>query len=155
MTVPARLASLDLLLHVAHTSRLHKFLIQLRVAADTVVHHYLSRQRLGHRSLSLGMGHKIGCVLQSVHRLETIFQGEILVWHMAVVTCGVTSMRGMAPRSIVRCHDVAVDAGRRVVTHEIGMGTEQIHKQSAQSHNDASHNQQSHLLTIGEPIFKG
>ena len=92
MTVPAHLTSLSLLLHVTHTSRLHKLLIQLGVTAYAVVHHHLSRQRLGHRCLSLGMGHKIGRVLQSVHRLETIFQGEVLVGHMAVVTRSVSSV---------------------------------------------------------------
>ena len=155
MAVPAHLTSLSLLLHVTHTARLYKLLIQLGVAAYAVVHHHLSCQRLGHWGLSLGMGHKIGRVLQSVHRLETIFQGEVLVGHMAVVTRGVSSVRGMAPRGIVRCHDVAVDAGRRVIAHEIGMRPEQIHKQSAKTTYNASHNQQAHLLTIGEPVFKG
>ena len=63
MAVPAHLTSLSLLLHVTHTARLYKLLIQLGVAADTVVHHHLSRQRLGHRSLSLGVSHKIGRML--------------------------------------------------------------------------------------------
>ena len=92
MTVPAHLTSLSLLLHVTHTSRLYKLLIQLGVAAYAVVHHHLSRQRLGHRCLTLGMGHKIGRMLQSIHRLETIFQGEVLVGHMAVVTRSVSSV---------------------------------------------------------------
>ena len=148
MTVPAHLASLSLLLHVAHAARLHKLLIQLGVTAYAVVHHHLSCQRLSHRGLSLGMGHKIGRVLQSVHRLETIFQGKVLMRHMAVVTRSVSSMRGMAPRGIVRCHDVAVDAGRRVVAHEIGMRPEQIHKQSAKTTYDARHNQQAYFLPV-------
>ena len=54
--------------------------------------------------------------------------------HMTIITGGTvllvvdTSMRGVAPSSIVRCHDVAVDACRRVVAYKISMRPEQIHK---------------------------
>ena len=60
---------------------------------------------------------------------------------MAVVTRGIPSMRGVTPRGVIRCHDVTVDAGRRIIAYEIGMRTKQIHKQSAESAYHTCHDQ--------------
>ena len=65
-----------------------------------------------------------------------------------------TSVRGVAPCGVVRGHNVAVNAGRRVIAYKIGMRPEQIHKQSAEAAYDARYNQQTHLLSIREPVFK-
>ena len=75
MTVPAHLTALSLLRHIAHAARLYEFRVQLRVTTDTVVHHHLTRQRLGHRRLTFRVHHEIRRVLQTVHGLETILQG--------------------------------------------------------------------------------
>ena len=72
MTVPAHLAALSLLLHIAHAARLHELRIQLRVTADAVVHHHLSRQPLGFYRLMFHVTHEICRMLQSVNSLETI-----------------------------------------------------------------------------------
>ena len=154
MAVPAHLAALSLLRHIAHAARLYELRIQLLVAADAVVHHHLARQRLGLDSLMLHVAHEISRVLQSVNRLETVIHGQVLMGHVAVVTGGTvllmvdTSVRRVAPRGVVRCHDVAVDAGRRVVAYKIGMRPEQIHKQSAEAAHDARYHQQTYLLSI-------
>ncbi len=154
MTVPTHLAACGQLLHIAQATSLHKFCIQLRVTADTVVHHHLTRQLLGLDGLMLHVTHEISCVLQAVNRLETIIYGEILMGHVTIITGGTvrllvdTSVRGVAPCSIVRCHDVAVDTGRRVVAYKISMRPEQIHKQSAEAAYDARYHQQTHLLSI-------
>ena len=74
--------------------------------------------------------------------------------YMAIITRSTirvvvdTSVRGVAPRSVVRRHDVTVDACRRVVAYKISMRPEQIHKQSAEAAYDARYNQQTHLLSI-------
>ena len=154
MAVPTHLTACGQLLHIAHAARLHKLCIQLRVAADTIVHHHLSCQRLGLDGLMLHVAHEIRRVLQAVDRLETVIYGEILMGHVTIIARGTvrllvdTSVRGVAPRSIVRCHDVAVDAGRRVVAYKISMRPEQIHKQSAEAAYDARYHQQTHLLSI-------
>ena len=124
MAVPAYLAALSLLLHIAHATRLHKLGVQLLVTADAIVHHHLSCQRLGLDGLMLHVTHEIRCVLQSINCLETIIDRHILMRHVTVVARGITSVRGMAPRSVVRCHDMAVDAGRRVIAYEISMRPE-------------------------------
>ena len=94
------------------------------------------------------MRHEIGRVLQSVYCLEAVVEAQVLVGHMTVITRGVASMAGVAPRGLVRCHDVAVDAGRRVVAHKIGMRPEQVHKQSTESADHSRHYQQSYFLPI-------
>ena len=95
-------------------------------------------------------------MLQAVNRLETIINSQILMGHMTVIAGGTirllvdTSVRRVAPRSIIRSHDVAVDASRRVIAHKISMRPEQIHKQSAEAAHDARYHQQTHLLSIGK-----
>ena len=154
VAVPAHLAALGLLLHIAQATRFYEFLVQLCMTTNTVIHYHLTCQRLSHRSLTFCVGHEICRVLQSVHRLEAILQGEVLMRHMTIVTRSITSMRGVTPRGIVRRHDVAVHAGRWIITHKIGMRTKQIHKQSAKSANHTCYNQQPHLLAIGKQIFQ-
>ena len=159
MTVPAYLAALSLLGHIAHTARLYKLSVQLFVTADAVVHHHLPRQRLGLNGLMFHVAHKICRVLQAVNRLETIINGQVLMGHVTVVAGGTillvvdASVRRVAPRGVVRCHDVAVDAGRRVITYKIGMRPEQIHKQSAKAANNARHHNQSYLLFLSNVHF--
>ena len=154
MTVPTDLSALSLLCHITHAARLYKLCVQLRVTTDAVVHHHLSCQCLGLDGLMLHVAYEVCCVLQAVNRLETIINGQILMGHMTVIAGGTirlmvyTSVRRVAPRSIIRCHDVAVDAGRRVVTYKISMRPEQIHKQSAEAAYDTRNHQQTHLLTI-------
>jgi len=146
MAVPAYLTALSLLLHIAHAARLHKLRVQLCMTTDAIVHYHLSRQCLGLDGLMLHVAHKIRCVLQAVNRLEAIINGHVLMGHVTVIAGGTirlivdTSVRGVAPRSVVRCHDVAVDAGRRVIAHKISMRPEQIHKQSAEAAYDTRYN---------------
>ena len=159
MAVPAHLTALSLLRHIAHAACLYKLRIQLLVTADAVVHHHLTRQRLGLDGLMLHAAHEIRRVLQAVNRLETIIYSQVLMGHMTIVARGTvllivdTSVRGVAPRGIVRCHDVAVDAGRRVIAHKISMRPEQIHKQSAEAAYDARYYQQTHLRSFSNIHF--
>ena len=154
MTVPAHLAALSQLSHVAQSPRLYKLCIKLLVAADTVIHHYLPRKCFGLDGLMLHVAHKVSRVLQTVDSLETIIHSQILMGHMTIIAGSTvlmvvdTSVRGVAPRSIIRCHNMTVNAGRRVVAYKIGMCPEQIHKQSAEAAHDARYNQQTHLLSI-------
>ena len=128
VTVPAGFAFAALGHHIVNAASLDKLLIELGVATNAVVHDHLCAHVFCHDSLTLGMGDKISHMLHAIHRLETIFGHQTGVGHMAVVTSGISAMRRMAPRSIVGCHDVAIDTGGGVVGN-IGMSPEQIHKQ--------------------------
>ena len=139
--------------HVVDTARLDKLLVELRVATDAVVHDDLGAGILGHDGLTLAVGHEISGVLEAVHRLEAVFGCQAGVWYMAVVACRVTAMRGMAPCGIIWRHDVTVHAGRRVIG-DIGMRPEQIHEQSAQTHQEACSNKESNLLLIREATLQ-
>ena len=88
MAVPAHLAALGLLLHIAHATSFYEFRVQLRVAADTVVHHHLARQRLGLDGLMLHAADEIRRMFQAVNRLETIIHGQILMGHMTIIARG-------------------------------------------------------------------
>ncbi len=116
--------------HVVDAAGLDKLLVELGVASDAVVHDHLGTHVFRHDGLSLGVGDKIGHMLQAVHRLEAIFGHQTGVGHMAVVASGVSAMRRMAPRGVVGGHDMAVDAGGRIIG-DIGMSPEQIHKQTS------------------------
>ena len=85
MAVPAHLAALGLLLHIAHATSFYEFRVQLRVAADTVVHHHLSCQCLGLDGLMLHVTYKINCVLHAVQSLKTIVNGCVLMGYMTVI----------------------------------------------------------------------
>ena len=77
------------------------------MTADAVVHHHLTRQRLGLDGLMLHVAYEISRMLQAVNRLETIIDGQILMGHMTVIAGGTirlmvdTSVRGVTPRSII------------------------------------------------------
>ena len=154
MAVPTHLAACGQLRHIAHAARLHKFRVQLCVATDTIVHHHLPRKRFGLDGLMLHVTHEICCVLQAVDSLEAIINGQILMGYMTIIAGGTilmivdTSVRGVAPCGVIRGHNMAVNACRRVIAYKIGMRPEQIHKQSTEAAYDARYNQQTHLLSI-------
>jgi len=153
VTVPASLAFASLCQHVVDAAGLNKLLIELCMAADAVVHDDLGTGILGHDCLALAVCDKISHMFHSVHGLETILHDEILMWHVAVVTCGTirlvinTPMAGMAPRSIIRCHDMAVDTCGGVVA-QVGMGTQQIEEQASQSEEHTTKEEQSHFVSV-------
>ena len=60
---------------------------------------------------------------QPVHCFEVIFSYKIVVGHVAVITHRISTVRGVRPGSIFRRHNVAVDAGFRIIGQiELGFG---------------------------------
>ena len=66
-------------------------------------------------------------MVHSVFRLEVILGEDVVVWHVAVVTRGVATMRGVHPRGVIRCHDMTVYACRRVIG-EVGVHSKKVHE---------------------------
>ena len=111
MTVPTSLSLPLLCQHEIDASRLDKLLVELRMATDAIVHDDLRAGIFSHDGLPFGMGDEISHMLHAVHTLKSVFLEDILMGNMTVVAGGITPMRGMAPRGIIGCHDVAVDTG--------------------------------------------
>lgn len=99
-------------LHIVNAAGLDKLGVELFVTAYAVVHDHLGTGILGHDGLPLGVGHEVGHMLHAVHALEGIVTDDVAVGYVTVVARGVTAMARMAPRGIIRTHDVAVDAGQ-------------------------------------------
>jgi hypothetical protein len=68
----------------------------------------------------------------SVLRFEEILVEHVVVWHVALVAIGVLPVRAVIPGSILRCHNVAIDAGLRIVG-QIRIGFAHIKKEAKQS----------------------
>lgn len=153
MAVPAGLSLILFCQHVVDAAGLYELLVELGMTADAVVHDYLCTGVLCHNGLVLSVGDEIGHMLHAIDGFETILHGKVLMGHMAVVASGAirlvvdASMTGMAPRGIVGCHDMAVDACGGVVA-QIGVGTEQIEEQASKSEEHTTKEEQSHFVSV-------
>ena len=88
VAVPACLSLIFFGQHEVDAPGFHELLVELRMAADAIVHDYLGAGIFCHDGLSLAVSNEIGHVLHADHRLETIFHGEVLVRHMTIVASG-------------------------------------------------------------------
>ena len=147
MAGPAGLALALLRFRIADHAGLDEFRVQLRVAADAVVHDDRGAGRSGAHGLGLGVRREDRGVVQAVHGLEEVLGGHAGVGDMAVVA-GCPHMVGTAaPRGVVRRHDVAVRAGRWVV-REIRDDVRCICNVPAESSNGAAGNEQEQLALV-------
>lgn len=128
VAVPAGMSCPALGFHIIDTARLHKLLVELLVATDTVVHDDLIRHCLSLNGLTLTTRDEVSHMLHTVEAFKAIVRQEVAVRHMTVVARRVTSMGGVAPCGIVRRHDVAVDAGCWIVPNDVGMHAQQVHE---------------------------
>ena len=94
---------------------LDKLLIELRVATDTVFVDYLLTLGDCLHTLWLSPHREDVGVPEPVCRLEEVLPHKAVVRDVAVVAGGLCAVRAVHPGGIVGLHDVAIDAGRRVV----------------------------------------
>ena len=94
---------------------LHKLLIELRVAADTIlVDHLLTLGDCFHTLWLAPHSEDVG-VPEPVSRLEEVLPHKAVVRDVAVVAGGLYAVRAVHPSGIVGLHNMAIDACRRVV----------------------------------------
>lgn len=67
--------------------------IELGVTTYAVVHDDLCAGVFSHDGLSFAVRDEIGHMFHTVHPLEEIFVCDIVMWYMAIITCGVAGMR--------------------------------------------------------------
>lgn len=100
------------------------------MATDAIVHDDLCTGILGCGDLWLYKGQESCRVFKSVHALEGILAGHIFMRHVAFVAGGHVLMRGMVPCGVIRLHDMAVYAGRRIVS-KVSMKTKHVHEKES------------------------
>lgn len=115
VAVPASLTLVALDIHVGDASRIDDLSIEGSMASHAVLHDYLSALIDGTYGLSLLARDKLVNVVHTVFALEVVLPKDVVVRYVTVITRGVAGVSTMHPRSIVRGHDVAVDAGRRII----------------------------------------
>lgn len=136
VTIPAGLALPHLCHHVIHLAGIHHGGVETGMTADAIVHDYLTALFSGTWSLAFCMRHPHGHMLHSVHALESILASYVLVWHVAVITSGITRMAGVEPGGVIRRHDVTVHASRRIIA-QIAVCTQYIKEEDSASHQTA------------------
>jgi hypothetical protein len=115
VAIPASFPLVTLDVHVGDTSGVDDFGVEGSMTAYTVLHDDLCTLVDGLYSLSLLSRDELIHVVHTVLALEVILSEDIVMRYVAVVASGITSMRAMHPRGVVRGHDVAVDTGRGIV----------------------------------------
>ena len=96
------------------------FTYQSTMAADTVFLYYLLSWGVHFNHLRFQAESEHRGVAQTVVRFEIVFAKNVVVRHVAIVTHGIATVRGVHPRSILRLHNMAVHT-RLGVVRQIGM----------------------------------
>jgi hypothetical protein len=110
------------------------------MAADTILMNHISSGLMDENNLRFQPQGKHRCVAHSVFCLEKIFVEHVVVWHMTLVAIGVLPVRAVTPGSVLRRHNVAVDAGLRVVG-QIRVCLAHIKQEAKQTDQDADEQQ--------------
>ena len=153
VAVPTDFSFTDGRHHVIDLAGVDKCRVEVGVAADTVVHDHLIGCLAGPWCLTFAVGDELGHMVEAVGRLEEILSSHVFVWHMAIVTGGVARMAGMVPGGVIGCHDVAVDASRRVIA-QITVCPQQVEEKEATSDKAAQQHKAEALLPISEAMDK-
>lgn len=85
------------------------------MAADTVVVHNISTLFVDKNNLRFFAKRENGSMPHSVFCFEIEFVEHVVVWNMTIVAIGYPAVRTVVPGGILRCHNVAVGAGFRIV----------------------------------------
>lgn len=101
------------------------------VAADTVLLHHTLPRGVHPDDLGLGPEGKNGGMAKTILGFEVVFVQHVIVRHVAIIASGHQVMRTMLPGGKLRRHDVAIDAGGRLV-REVGVGLGGVHDVTAQ-----------------------
>ena len=96
------------------------FTYQSTMAADTVFLYYLLPWGVHFNHLRLHTEGEHRGVAKTVVRFKIIFAKNVVVRHVAIVTHGIATVRGVHPRSILRLHNMAVHT-RLGVVGQIGV----------------------------------
>ena len=115
VAIPTCLALPSLRHHVVDTTRLDKFLVQLRMTTDAIIHNDLCAAILSHDRLTLTACHEICHVLHAIHALEGVMRHDVAIRDVTVVAGHIPCMGRTAPCRIIGRHDMAVHAGRRII----------------------------------------
>ena len=91
--------------------------------------------------------------LHSVDCLEGILSRHVLVWYVAIIAGGISAMRGVHPGGIIGRHDVAIDAGRRIIA-KIGVRTKHIDCECATSQQCSKKHHAHRLLRAGHSPYE-
>ena len=116
VAVPASLTLVALHIHVGDASRIDDLSIEGGMTSHAVLHDDLCTLVDRLDSLSLLSRDELVDVVHPVFTLEEVLSEDVVVGYMTVVTRAITGVSSMHPRSIVRGHNVAVDAGRGVIS---------------------------------------
>ena len=119
VAVPAQFTVIGVSHFSSHLARLH-FTYQSTMATNTIfLYHCLPWSvHLNHLWFHTEGEHR--GVTQTVVRFEIVFAKNVVVRHVAIVTHGIATVRGVHPRSVLRLHNMAVHTRLRVV-RQIGM----------------------------------
>ena len=115
VAVPASLTLIALDIQVGDAPCIDDLSIEGSMAPHAVLHDDLCTLVDRLDSLSLLSRDELVDVVHPVFTLEEVLSEDVVVRYVTVVTRGVAGVSTMHPRSIVRGHDVAVDAGRRII----------------------------------------
>ena len=107
VAVPACLSLIFFGQHEVDAPGFHELLVELRMAADAIVHDYLGAGIFCH---------------------EEVLTGDVLMGNMAIVACSIARMARMKPCGIIGRHDMTVDACRRVIA-QIAMSSQDVQKE--------------------------
>ena len=119
------------------------------MAAHAVVHDDVRTAAARADRLRLGTESENRGVIKAVHGLETIGVYQVVVRDVAVVAGGPGRVGRVIPRLVIGRHDVAVDAGRRIV-REVGMGTRHVDGISPQTRQNTTYNKDRQDHRIGQ-----
>ena len=85
------------------------------MAADAIILDDLDRWLPGTDYLRFRSQGEDGGMIKSVFGLEEILVGDIVMRHMAVIAVGNLTMGAMCPSEVLRCHQVTVHTGLRII----------------------------------------
>ena len=90
------------------------------MATDAIIVNHFLASLMNEDDLGFKSQGKHGGMAHTVFGLEKVFVEYIVVGHMAIVAVGIVAVRSMRPGGILRGHNMAIDAGLRVI-RQIGM----------------------------------
>jgi hypothetical protein len=88
---------------------------------ETIVLYHLLPLILDKNDLGFSSKGENGGMPEAILGLEIVFIDHIVMGNMAIIAVGPFPVRTVIPGGILRCHDVAVHAGGRII-RQVGVG---------------------------------
>ena len=137
MTIPAELAFI-VSGHVSGNFNQLRHVNQIGMAANTVFLHHAGACIFDLDHMRLGTGCKNGGMPGAVAGFEIIFSEKVIVRNVTIAAGGNFAVAAVFPGGILRIHDVAVDAGFRLIG-KVGRSAGNMHRQQANAQKDSQH----------------